>query len=107
FRSTSAANASQVVSSRALIVYVATSGTAIDSVEERQHALGEQCRGLGVVRRERRGGEQMLRRRIEEQLRSVARFDEGAGWFDVTQEEVVARLAVHLRRDVLRPRLAE
>src|SRR5690242_719277 len=70
FASTSAANASHVLSSSALIVN-AVSANDRHEVEEGEHALGEEGGRVGVVRRERRVGEEMLLAGVEEEFRVV------------------------------------
>ncbi len=49
----------------------------------------------------------MLVARVEEQLRQVARLDQGTGGIDVLEEELVALLPVHLHRDARGPRRTE
>ena len=79
----------------------------LDGVEERQHALGQRRCGRGVVRRQRRVGEEVLVTRVEEQLGPVGRGDQGAGGLEILGEERVGLLAVHLHRDALGPRVSE
>ena len=79
----------------------------LDGVEERQHALGKQRRGGGVVRRERRVGEEVFFSGVDEQFGSVGRVDERLCGLEVFGEERVGVLAVHLDGYAFRPCVPE
>src|SRR5579872_2398386 len=80
-------------------------GLYLHRVEERQHPLAKQCRRRGVVCRERGIGEEMLVARVEEQLGPVSRGHECLRCLEVLSKEWIGRLAVHLDRDAVGPRV--
>src|SRR5438105_6813674 len=85
-------------------------GQLLDSVEEAEHALLEQCRGAFAIVGEAVVSEQMSIARIQEQLCALGRLGELAGGGEVFvrwQHLFVGVHHVDLERDTLRPRTAE
>src|SRR5579875_2904124 len=80
-----------------------------DTVEEAEHAFGEQHGGGLVVRRQAVAGEQVLAAAVKAQLRVRGRLDERTGCVEVALpcEELAGVHAVDLDRDSFGPCTAE